>query len=310
MEKMRKIPGLLLCILLGAGSSAGIQTPAKGEDFDGAPAKILALVNEKEQPSSDAAPRVKSAEKPVGRRHGELDDSFWKLVFDCEFDSPDELSKWNNQDRVEQRCNNELQAYVTDAFEIRDGQLHIKAQKRDARYGGEQMHYTSGKLNTRGKFEIQYGRFDIRLKVPAGRGFWPAFWLLPASGEWPPEIDFLEVLGHQPQRMYFTNHWPPHANGKHPQYGTHFDVHPDFSEKFHVISGVWKDKKINYYVDGKKVSTSTRGIPHEKMFLILNLAVGGDWPGSPDEKTVFSGELIVDYVRVYEPVQLSPQKLK
>jgi beta-glucanase (GH16 family) len=230
----------------------------------------------------------------------ELDISRWKLVFDCEFDGVDDLQKWNKQDQTGQRYNNELQAYVTDAFHVKDGCLLIEAQKRDAAYSGEMMHYTSGRLNTRGKFDIQYGRFEIRLKVPAGRGFWPAFWLLPASGEWPPEIDFLEVLGHQPERMYFTNHWPPHKNGKHPQYGRHFDADPDFAETFHVVTGVWNEREIRYYVDGKRVVRSTRGIPHEKMYLVLNLAVGGDWPGAPDSKTVFPNNLVVDYVRVYE----------
>lgn len=235
-----------------------------------------------------------------GASGAELDDTNWKMIFDCEFDSPDDLKKWHKQDQTGKNYNHELSAYVTDAFKVKNGCLHITAQKRNATYGGKMMHYTSGLLNTKGMFDIQYGRFDIRLTVPAGKGYWPAFWLLPSSGKWPPEIDFLEVLGHQPNRMYFTNHWAT-KTGKHLDYSRHFDVKPDYSKEFHVITGIWTDKKIDYYVNEKKVVTSTTEIPHEKMYMLLNLAVGGDWPGSPDAKTTFPQDMVVDYVRVYKP---------
>lgn len=246
-------------------------------------------------------------DKPFSNRsvndepHGTVDGKVnWKLAFDSEFNSPDDLKKWNIQDQSGQNSNNELSAYVPDAFQIKDGLLHIRAEKRDATYGGKLMHYTSGLLNTNLKFDSEYGRFDIRLKVPEGKGFWPAFWMLPSSGDWPPEIDVLEVLGDNPQRMYFTNHWGPDHNGTHPSFGQHYDASPDFSQEFHVVSGVWDKDQIDYYVDGKEVASSHEGIPHEKMYMILNLAVGGDWPGSPDDKTKFPNDLQVDYVRVYK----------
>jgi beta-glucanase (GH16 family) len=224
-------------------------------------------------------------------------------IFDCEFDTPSDLDKWTIQDESGTNYNHELQAYVPDAFHIRDGCLFIEAQKRDARYDGGKtlMHYTSGMLTTRHKFDIQYGQFDIRFKVPKGKGFWPAFWLLPSSGEWPPEIDFLEILGDQPKVAYLTNHYGIDKGGKHQQHGpVKCEREPDYSQDFHVLSGIWDEHKIVWYMDGKKVSESSDGVPHEKMYMLLNLAVGGDWPGSPDSDTLFPSSMVVDYVRVYD----------
>jgi beta-glucanase (GH16 family) len=253
------------------------------------------------EPTASPSENLPSVQEPKNSAP-ELELARWKLVFASEFDSPDDLEKWHKQDQSEEIYNNELQAYVTDAYQVKDGCLYIEAQKRNGTCRGKLKHYTSGRMNTRNKFDIKYGRFEIRLKVPAGKGFWPAFWLLPSSDKWPPEIDFLEILGHQPERVYFTNHWGVNENGNHPSYGTHYDAKPDFSQEFHVVTSIWNEKEIRYYLDGKQVASSNQGIPQEKMYLLVNLAVGGDWPGSPDDKTVFPNNMIVDYVRVYEPV--------
>jgi len=159
--------------------------------------------------------------------------------------------------------------------------------------------YASGKITTKAKFEIQYGRFDIRFKVPSGKGYWPAFWLLPAGGNWPPEIDWMEILGDRPNKIYTTLHYGIVKKGKHKSFGRSFKASSDFASEFHQLSGFWTEHKITCFVDGKKIFESRRNVPHEKMYVIVNLAVGGDWPGNPDESTEFPGEMLVDYVRVY-----------
>lgn len=230
----------------------------------------------------------------------ELNERDWVKIFDCEFDSPKDLKKWNVISQWK-NANNELQAYVADAVSVHDGCLFLEAQKKDVTYGDKQMHYTSGKVETLKKFDIKYGRYDIRFKVPAGKGMWPAFWLLPSNGSWPPEIDFMEILGHEPQILYVTNHYGVDKNGKHPSHGAKkHEAHPDFSQEFHTLTGIWNEREIVCYVDGKKVSVSQDGVPHEKMYMILNLAVGGDWPGNPDDTTPFPGVMQVDYVRVFK----------
>lgn len=230
----------------------------------------------------------------------ELNEREWVKIFDCEFDNPKDLKKWNVISQWK-NANNELQAYVADAVSVHDGCLFLEAKKKDVTYGGKQMHYTSGKVETLKKFDIKYGRYDIRFKVPAGKGMWPAFWLLPSNGSWPPEIDFMEILGHEPQFLYVTNHYGVDKNGKHPSHGAKkHEAHPDFSQEFHTLTGIWNEREIVCYVDGKKVSVSQDGVPHEKMYMILNLAVGGDWPGNPDDTTTFPGVMQVDYVRVFK----------
>ena len=225
----------------------------------------------------------------------------WVKIFDCEFNSPADLKKWNVIKRSE-NANNELQFYTPDACSVKHGFLYIEARKQDTKYYGRPRHYTSGLLDTKNKFATLYGRFDIRFKVPRGKGYWPAFWLLPQSGKWPPEIDFMEILGHETNLLYTTNHYGEHVNGHHMEHGAKkiYANNPDYSEDFHTLSGIWSEREITVYVDGKKVSVSHDGVPDEKMFMILNLAVGGDWPGNPTAETVFPASMVVDYVRVYK----------
>lgn len=229
----------------------------------------------------------------------EKHDSQWLEVFSSEFDSPDDLKKWNISTSWD-NANNELELYLPSACSVHDGCLFITAEKRDVKEGKKIRHYVSGKLETHKKFSIMYGRFDARFKVPSGKGYWPAFWLLPESEKWPPEIDWMEILGHKTNVIYTTNHYGVHEKGNHPSYGITKKVSPDFASSFHALSGYWDKDKITCYVDGKKIFESRKGIPHEPMYVILNLAVGGDLPGNPDKSTKFPGEFQVDYVRVYK----------
>jgi beta-glucanase (GH16 family) len=223
----------------------------------------------------------------------------WKLTFHDEFDGTAlDTAKWNPKDPWGRERNQELQAYVPDAFEVRDGILRIKAEKRTAFYSGRERSYTSGMMTTYQKFSQQYGRFEIRSRVPKGKGMWPAFWLLPEPLGWPPEIDVLEILGHEPNKLYMTHHFRDDQK-KHKSHGRPW-VGPDFSAGFHIFAVEWSPQSIVWFVDGVERFRSEDSIPSGKMYLLVNLAVGGDWPGAPDEKTALPAALEVDYVRVYE----------
>ena len=226
----------------------------------------------------------------------------WRLTFCDEFEgSALDTQKWNPNDPWGRERNHELQAYVKDAFEVRDGILRINADKHQAFYSGKQRAYTSGMMTTQGKFSQQYGRFEIRCRVPKGKGMWPAFWLLPEPLDWPPEIDVLEVLGHQPNKVYMTHHFRD-GQKKHGSHGGSWRG-PDFSAQFHQFAVEWSPKAIVWFVDGVERFRSEDSIPQGKMYMLVNLAVGGDWPGAPDEKTPLPAAFEVDYIRVYERVQ-------
>jgi beta-glucanase (GH16 family) len=225
----------------------------------------------------------------------------WKLRFDDEFDGSSlDLTKWNPNDPWGRERNNELQAYVPDAFVVKNGILSVKAEKRAASYAGKERAYTSGMMATYQKFAQRYGRFEIRCRVPKGKGMWPAFWLLPQPLAWPPEIDVLEILGHQPQKAYFTHHFL-NDQRQHKSHGGSW-IGPDFSADFHDFAVEWSPERIVWFVDGVERFRSEDSIPRTRMYMLINLAVGGDWPGAPDAETVFPATFDVDYVRVYEKI--------
>lgn len=205
--------------------------------------------------------------------------------------------------------NNELQYYTSSPNNVffQDGKLIIEAKKES--YGGKD--YTSTKIKTAGKKSFKFGRIDIRAQLPKGKGIWPAFWMLPQSnvfGTWPRsgEIDIMEVIGSEPARLHGTLHYGPGPGSIQFTRSTVLQ-NGDFSDKFHVFSIEWKEDEIRWFLDGNLFSTATRAdlgavqYPfNEEFYLILNLAVGGNWPGSPDNTTYFPQHLVVDYVRVYQ----------
>lgn len=217
----------------------------------------------------------------------------WVVTFEDDFEG-DELDtdRWDTGYKAGVH---EAQYYVEDAFELKDGILRIKAEERQVR----DREYASGILTTQGIFDQRYGRFQIRAKVPAGQGLWPAFWLLPSSENYPLEIDVFEILGHKPDTVYMTNHWRDEESGSSTFHTRGFQG-PDFSKEFHTIEIIWKPGEIVWFVNGVERAREIRGVPDEPMFLLLNLAVGGKWPGYPDDTTPFPSYLEVDYVRVYE----------
>ena len=188
--------------------------------------------------------------------------------------------------------NNELEAYTPDAvaFDATDGVLRLRADKRS--YGG--MSYTSGAITTFAKFYQTYGYFKMRAKLPAGQGLWPAFWLLPSNGKWPPELDVMENLGSDPRTIYMSNIWP----GGQSQ--TKF-TGPDFSNGYHTFALEWHPDVLIWYVDNIERRRYTgEGIPQSPMYMLIDLAVGGNWPGAPDQTTILPQTLDIDYVRAYQ----------
>jgi beta-glucanase (GH16 family) len=159
--------------------------------------------------------------------------------------------------------------------------------------------YYSGRLDTHGHFTQLYGYFEAECKLPAGKGLWPAFWLLPADMAWPPEIDVFEVLGHEPSRVYQTLHWhDPAPNGDHKS--AYVDTQGIDTTEWHTYGVNWRPGLVDFYIDGvARKSFITPADMKKPMYLILNLAVGGSWPGNPDADTVFPAEMRVRSVRAW-----------
>ncbi|WP_190809210.1 family 16 glycosylhydrolase [Flagellimonas sp. S3867] len=204
--------------------------------------------------------------------------------------------------------NQELQYYTdrTENVKVDNGLLLITAQEESF----EGASYTSARLVTRGLFEQTYGRFEARIRLPYGKGLWPAFWLLGndcAQNIWPQcgEIDIMEYLGDSPNVVFGTVHGPGYsaAEGETKEYALEDDR---FDTGFHVFGIEWGPDYINYYVDGDLYNQITpddvvgEWVFDHPFYIILNVAVGGSFPGSPNEETTFPQTMLVDYVRVYE----------
>ncbi|MEO5564579.1 MAG: family 16 glycosylhydrolase [Chitinophagaceae bacterium] len=205
--------------------------------------------------------------------------------------------------------NNELQYYTAPPNNLfyQDGKMIIEA-KAEA-FGGKS--YTSSRIKTQGKKAFQFGRIDIRAILPKGKGIWPAFWLLPQDnvfGGWPRsgEIDMMEYMGSETTKVLGTLHFGPGPNSTMIS-RNYLLPGGNFNEQFHVFSLEWKQDQIKWYVDDVLYSTVNKAdfggtnYPfNEKFFFIINLAVGGNFPGAPDVNTVFPQFLIMDYIRVYQ----------
>ncbi|HJX62337.1 MAG TPA: glycoside hydrolase family 16 protein, partial [Polyangia bacterium] len=224
----------------------------------------------------------------------------WQLTFQEEFDGTEvDATKWVKRYKWgEAQINSELQAYVDDVSQVQNGIVSIVGDKRTASYAGQTFQYASGVLCS--VPEQMYGYFEARLKVPAGQGMWPAFWLLGTNGSTGVnEIDIHEILGHQPSTVYMTVHWGTDYSAGHQSDGSSW-VGPDFSADFHTFGLEWNPDSIIWSIDGVERKRHTgAGVPQVAMYLILNLAIGGTWPGAPDATTPFPGLYQIDYVRAY-----------
>ena len=239
----------------------------------------------------------------------------WEDQFEGESLNRDD---WNVELHDPGWVNNELQSYVDSPENIylQDGSLVLKPVENVSEDGS--VSYTSGRINTQHKHDFKYGLFEARVKVPEGQGFLPAFWMMPTDenlyGQWPRcgEIDIMEVLGNNTDTSYGTIHYGnPHSESQ----GSYTLDEGSFSEEYHVFDVEWEPGKISWYVDGKLIHTednwysATEGqgeitypAPFDQPFyIILNLAVGGNWPGNPDDTTdIENSAYYIDYVKVYQ----------
>lgn len=246
-------------------------------------------------------------------------DTKWVLTWSDEFDAPNgpgvDPARWIIEIGGTGWGNQELEYYTSrpNNVQVQDGNLVIKVlQEKYAGADGVTRNYTSARLKTIGKFSQAYGRFEARIKVPYGQGLWPAFWMMGDDIEksgWPDggEIDIMENIGKEPSTVHGTIHGPGYsgADGIGAPYA--LSGNQRVADDFHVFAVEWTPNAIRFYADKDLYSTLTPANlpPHTKwvfdhpFFLLLNVAVGGDWPGSPDATTVFPQTMLVDYVRVY-----------
>ncbi len=206
--------------------------------------------------------------------------------------------------------NNELEYYRRENTSLIDGHLVIEA--REEPFGG--FNYTSSRLITKDKFEFTHGRVDIRAVLPEGQGIWPALWMLGeniSEVSWPRcgEIDIMELLGHEPNKVHGTVHFAQ-PNGNHQFKGSSITAPAGkkYTDEFYVYSIIWVEDKIEFFVNDQLYYTITPAVigsqnPYpfnDPFFFIFNVAVGGNWPGSPDATTLFPQHMIVDYIRVFQ----------
>jgi beta-glucanase (GH16 family) len=235
----------------------------------------------------------------------------YKLVWSDEFNGK-QLNKnnWSYKTGGGGWGNNELENYTSRPINVflSSGDLVIEARKED--YGGN--HYTSARIITQNKEDFTYGRIDIRAKLPVVHGIWPALWMLGSdhsSVKWPKcgEIDIMELIGKNPSQVVGSFHWQKSDGSE----GTVSDSYTlssgNFAQKFHVFSLIWSQDSLKILVDNIPYEKASRQdlnngtYPFDKpFFLIFNVAVGGSWPGPPDETTHFPQRMFVDYVRVFQ----------
>lgn len=321
--KKRKAAAALVCMALLMGgcqaqepaessSQVSEETPATEGSVEESETETSETEAETEATTEDTTPETfpdppEDAVVPEG----------YHFVWSDEFDG-DELSDvWTREFHPAGWVNNELQAYVAsdEYVYVEDGDLVIQPTREVDEDGN--VSYYSGRIFSVNKADFKYGYIEARIRTPHGVGFLPAFWMLPARGlygNWPVsgEIDIMEVVGGDENTCYGTLHYgAPHAQSQ-----GRYTIDSNFSDDYHVFAVEWDPGEITFYVDGEPYHTendwfctTTTGsersypAPFDKEFsIIFNVAVGGDWPGDPDENTPFdeSAQMRVDYVRVYQ----------
>ena len=244
----------------------------------------------------------------------------WSLTWSDEFDGPGgsrpDSSKWSFDIGGNGWGNKELETYTSHSANsyIEGGRLVIKVRK-ETFTGPDSItrNYTSARLITKNKFSRAYGRFEARIKIPYGQGIWPAFWILGDNIDtagWPNcgEIDIMENIGREPSIVHGTFHGPGYSGGSGIGAAYKLPGGRKFSDDFHMFGIEWQPNVMRFYVDGLLYKTRTPAdlppgaswVFDHPFFIILNVAVGGAWPGNPDATTVFPQQMLVDYVRVYQ----------
>jgi beta-glucanase (GH16 family) len=241
------------------------------------------------------------------------------LVWSDEFNGPDgsapDPAKWTAVTNDSGYGNRELEFYTPRPANVhqQNGSLVITARREEfTGPDGQSRGYTSARLESRGLFDLKYGRVEARIKIPNGQGIWPAFWMLGANYEqvgWPAcgEIDIMENVGSEPSKVHGSLHGPGYSGGS-PLTGVYsLPDQSHFSDDYHVFAIEWEPRVIRFYVDGTLFETqSADSVPaghwafDHSFYLVLNVAVGGYWPGNPDTTTEFPQSMLVDWVRVYK----------
>ena len=241
----------------------------------------------------------------------------WDIVWQDEFDGESlDINKWSHEVGGHGFGNNELQYYTDDSSNsfVDNGILHIRAKYEPAGIGSPNnlRNFSSARLRTVGKGDWQYGRIDVRAKIALGQGIWPAIWMLPSDwiyGGWPKsgEIDIMEHVGHDEGRIHGSVHTESYNHIIGTQ-RTNSKLIENVKTLFHIYSIEWSEQKIDFFIDDtlhftfkNDFTNDFRTWPfNERFHLLLNVAVGGNWPGPPNNTTVFPQDMEVDYVRVYE----------
>lgn len=243
-----------------------------------------------------------------------LDPLRWQTTYADPADPSPKITKrnlWNNREK-QVYVDRGFLGLAIDPFDFEDGVLIIEARPLSAAARNalaaelgrlpenlrstsfSKLGYSSGMISSRGRFAQRYGYFEMRARWSAGKGLWPAFWLLPEDGSWPPEIDVLEAHGDKRNASFHSLHL---SQGRST---TRRAKVPLDDREFHTFGALWLPDRIDYFVDGLKVATIP--IPEDidkPMFLVANLAIGGAWPGDPDETTHFPARLEIDHIRVW-----------
>ena len=305
-SRLRRLLGVVSWValgILGAGCASGQQLPAVSSIVRASPTIMPTATS---TPRPTPTPRV----LPVGQ----IGD--WRLIFSDDFNGVAlNTQKWQTCYWWDKRgctiiTNNELEWYQPDNVSLENGALQLRAQQQqiDAS-NGNAYDYTSGMItsgratsNTSrpAKFTFVYGYAEMRAKIPKGQGLWPAFWLLPADHTSRPEIDVMEIIGDEPHVVNLRFHYQ--ATGDEGDVGGSW-TGPDFSADWHTFAIDWRPEALIWYVDGAerwRYEDKAR-IPSVAMYLLINLAVGGDWPGPPNATTPFPSDFQIDYVRVWQP---------
>jgi beta-glucanase (GH16 family) len=246
----------------------------------------------------------------------------WVLAWSDEFNQPDgsppDSKMWNYDEGVGSNGwgNNELEYYTSrpQNISIQNGNLVITAiQERYADSAAVTRSFTSARIKTKELFAQEYGRFEARIKIPDGTGLWPAFWMLGDNiklAGWPAcgEIDVMENVGKQVSTVHGTIHGPGYSAAAGISSAYDLPGGRRFADNFHLFAVEWEPNAIRFYVDNDLYATrtpadlpsGTKWVYDHPFFILLNLAVGGNWPGSPDATTSFPSAMLVDYVRVYQ----------
>lgn len=307
--------GVVIVASLLINACTGADTPPKAQPTP----TVTAAVSSNPEASTRQTPTTAAKVSKSAPASATAAPAGWTSVWNEDFvgpagSSPD-ATKWTYDLGGQGWGNSELQNYTDRPSNVSldgRGNLVITARRENEGYCwyGDCTH-TSARLLTKDLFTQKYGRIEARVRLPEGQGLWPAFWMLGddlTSAGWPAagEIDITEVLGHETNKTYGTLHGPGYSGADGIGTAYTLPAGQSFSSDFHVFAIDWAPNEIKWSVDGVLFSTKTpadldgdKWVFDHPFFIIVNLAVGGNWPGSPDDATRFPAEYVIDYVRTY-----------